>query len=235
MLKELPEDFRKFFLLEFTRQLIENSTGKYIYELKNIVEDEKKEEKEKFEEKQRLIHGELKEHEKEVKKQKKSAEKNIGREIKKTLKKEKSKPKKTSGLKQRLKSKSKPKRILKIPGTKLPRHLQYLKPEPKQDIQIDLEKINPLIQDPLVKEIQCDGPDENIIVKGVFGVKPTKIILSSHEIEEIINKFSEASKIPIEPGLFKVVAGKLIFTAIISEINPKFIITKMIYNPGFRG
>jgi len=124
--------------------------------------------------------------------------------------------------------------ILKIPRPKLPPKFQYLKPTPTK-LEIDLGKLNPLVKDPLVKSIESNGPNENIIVEGTMGRKKTPIILDRKEIDEIIYKFSKASKIPTYEGVFRVVFGKFIFSAIISDvIGSKFIIRKIVYNSGFR-
>jgi hypothetical protein len=127
-----------------------------------------------------------------------------------------------------------PPRALTIPETRLPAHLQYLKPVPK-DIKIDLEKLNPLIKDPAVRVIECNGPDEHVLVKGNMGVKPTNTILGKEEIDRVIKKFSEMSKIPVHEGMYRVVVGKLILSAIISEVvNSRFMIKKMLSFPTFR-
>jgi len=126
-------------------------------------------------------------------------------------------------------------KTLTIPEPKLPPHLQYLKPTIR-DIEIDLEKLNSLIKDPAVKIIECNGPDEHIFVRGSMGVKPTNIVLSKEEITKVIKKFSEISKIPVHEGVYRVVAGRFILSAIISEVvGSKFIIKKMLYAPNFRG
>lgn len=117
--------------------------------------------------------------------------------------------------------------VLKIPEPRLPEEFQYLKPTPTRK-EIDLEKLNSLIGDPMVREIECEGPNKPVIVSGVMGRKPTGIILLNNEIEDIINRFSRASKIPVDVGVFKVVVGNLIFSAIISDVVPsRFVITKM--------
>ncbi|MBU2052927.1 MAG: hypothetical protein ABIJ14_02180 [Nanoarchaeota archaeon] len=124
--------------------------------------------------------------------------------------------------------------VLKIPEPRLPPTLQYLKPTPTAGKEIDLAKLNPLLQDPAVKEIQCDGKDQNIVVRGTMGVKKTSIILSKEEIDSVLNKFSESAKIPLQEGIFRVVVGKLILSAIVSGvISSRFIIKKMMYHPGF--
>jgi len=126
-------------------------------------------------------------------------------------------------------------RMLRIPEPRLPSTFQYLKPTPTTGKEIDLAKLNPLIQDPAVKEIQCDGKDQNIVVRGTMGLKKTGIILNKEEIDRVLKKFSETAKIPLQEGIFRVVVGKLILSAIISEvISSKFIIKKMTYHPGFQ-
>ena len=127
------------------------------------------------------------------------------------------------------------KKILRVPKTKLPPHLQYLKPTPTRGVEIDLGKLNDLAKDPMVKDIECNGSGKNVLVRGSMGEKKTSIILTREEIDEIIQRFSEISKIPTHEGFFKVVVGNFIFSAIISSVTgSKFIIKKMTYSPSFR-
>jgi hypothetical protein len=122
---------------------------------------------------------------------------------------------------------------LKIPEPVFPKRLQYLKPIPTNR-EIDLGKLNRLIKDPLVNIIECNGQNQNIIVNGTMGRKKTDIILSKEEMDEVFDKFSEATKIPLQDGIFKVVVGRLILLAIISEVvSSVFIIKKMLYSPGY--
>ena len=115
----------------------------------------------------------------------------------------------------------------KIPELRLPETVSYLRPTPTSQY-IDLVKLNPLVKDPLVKVIECNGPGEKIVVIGLMGRKSTGIILSKEEIDDIITLFSEATRIPVFEGVFRVVFGKLILAAVVSKvINSKFIITKM--------
>jgi len=114
-----------------------------------------------------------------------------------------------------------------IPETRFPSHIQYIKPVPINK-EIDLGKLNPLVNDKFVKIIECYGPNENLFIKGSMGVKKTGITLTDEEIKNIINKFSEETRIPANEGIFKVASGRLMFSAIISEtIGSKFIISKM--------
>ncbi|MEK6841622.1 MAG: hypothetical protein AABX91_00525 [Nanoarchaeota archaeon] len=121
---------------------------------------------------------------------------------------------------------------VQIVESKLPPTVQHIKPIPMQ-VEINLKKLSPLIKDPLVGIMECNGPGENIFVTGTMGRKRTGIILNKEEVDEIIKIFSESTKIPIEEGMNKFVFGKLVLSAIVSEvIGSKFIIKKM-GNPGF--
>ena len=109
----------------------------------------------------------------------------------------------------------------------LPETVGNLRPIPTSQ-QIYLEKLDVLIRDPLVKTIECNGSGEKIVVTGLMGRKNTEIVLNSNDIDGIITKFSGASRIPISEGLFKVVFGKLVLSAIVSTlVGSKFIIRKM--------
>jgi hypothetical protein len=118
---------------------------------------------------------------------------------------------------------------LRIPEPIMPSTFQYLHPYPTQK-EIDLGKLNPLLRDNQVRVIECNGEDEPIVVEGTMGRKITKIFLSKEEIDEIIKRFSEEGKIPIRNGIHRIVVGRLIFSAIVSEIvSTKFLIRKMMF------
>lgn len=214
--------FKKFFLLEFTRQLIRNSATSEVSKMQLTIEKEK--ENRLIEEKER-IQQKIKQREREIliKTKKRNTE-----EIRSIVH-------APIGLIQSQKTphinpfrKSFKKIRLAIPESRLPVHVQYIQPVPINQ-EIELGKVNSLIADPKVRVIECYGPDENLVVQGSMGIKKTGIILTSEEINEIIQKFSEETKIPIQEGVFKVVAGRLVFMAIISEIvGSKFIIKKML-------
>jgi len=121
---------------------------------------------------------------------------------------------------------------LTIPEQKLPVHFQYLQPTPTNK-DMDLGKLNPLIKDSMVKIIDCPGPDQNVVVTGNMGTKKTGIMLGRDEINEVVEKFSKESKIPVSEGVFRVVVGRFIFLAIVSEIiGSRFTLRKMIAAPG---
>jgi len=218
MESELSDDFKEFFLITFTEELIRHSATQDISRLKKIIELKEKnkteivpEIKEKLiikpEEEKLITHPEV---EKEIPKKIFAKPKIIGKQIARQV---------TRAVKP----------TLFIPEPKLPEHLEYLKPIPNAGIEIDLWKLNPLIKDPAVRIIEVN-PDEKVIVTGAMGTRQTGITLNKEDIDRVINKFSELSKIPTNEGIYKVAVGNLIISAIISEVvGSKFIIRKMAY------
>jgi len=225
------KEFAADFLLRFTRELIENTET---YQ-KNIVKEDVREFI-KEEEKQKEIIQKIKIPEREIQK------KEIRTVIRGKMAEDRKKIEEmyVKGLPLELEEIAfvpstpvfKPKPVLKrpalrIPETQLPPTVSYLKPIPTQE-NIDLGNINSLVQDPLVKIIECIGPGENIFVGGIMGRKPTAIKLSQDEIEEILGKFAAASRIPVHEGLFKAAIGNLVISAVVSDIaGIKFVIRKI--------
>ncbi|MCK9595790.1 hypothetical protein M0R19_01240 [Candidatus Pacearchaeota archaeon] len=196
-------EFKRFFLIKFTEELIRQSAKKDIIKLQEIIE----------------------------------------------LKEEKKRKKIVPQKKEQIKLKTpelisnkaiKPKPIIRpatqqimqpsllIPEPKLPSHLEYLRPVATSGIDIDLMKINPLIKDPAVRVIESN-PDEKVKVTGAMGVRETGIILSKEDIDRVIDKFSQISKIPKAEGVYRVAVGNLVLSAIISDtVGSRFMIKKML-------
>lgn len=200
MLEKTSQRFRILFISQFTKELIKNSRPKKFFIENNLQEPIQKSSFLIKETPKKIIHEE------EIK----SSLMRIPKEF-------------------RIRNKfTRFKNQLYIPEPRLPPNLQYLQPTPTNN-DVDLgTKLNPLLRDMAVKIIECNGEDEKLIVKGMMGTKFTNIVLSKDEIEQVIEKFSKSAKIPVHEGIFKVVVGRLILTAIISEIiSSKFIIKKM--------
>jgi len=210
-MKQFSNNFKKLFLLHFTKELIRHSTEGEFLQLQTLVKQQSKGEEEE------LI---------------RSIKINSPEKRAKRLEKDLDFNKIFKGMKSKLFLQ---KRTLTIPEPTLPSHLQYLNPVPS-NIQINLEKLNPLIKDPAVKFIECNGPDEHIIVRGGMGTKPTNIVLGKEEIDKIIKTFSQLSRIPTHNGVYRVVVGRLILSSIISDVvGTKFTIKKIFYAPYFKG
>tara|TARA_Y100000310_G_scaffold326157_1_gene390676 strand:+ start:808 stop:1458 length:651 start_codon:yes stop_codon:yes gene_type:complete len=91
----------------------------------------------------------------------------------------------------------------------------------------DLGKLNSLVADPGVENIECPGPNNHLLVKKSGRVQKTNILLTNIEIKKILKDFSEKTKIPLIKGTFKAALGNLILTAIVSEFaGTKFILQK---------
>jgi hypothetical protein len=232
MEETFSQDFKKIFLLTFTRELIIHSAKKDILKLQGIIQlkEQRKKEKEK------LLGEPIRVFTKEIGEEMlpspklpqgpieffpvKLMRKPITVEIK-------SKP----FVKQVVRQKPIFKRPLFIPEPILPPHLQYLKPIPTPGVEIDLFKLNPLIKDIAVRVIEVN-PDERVIVSGTMGTKPTSIVLSEEDIDKVIDKFSQVTKIPADEGIYRVVVGNLLLSAVVSDVtSSRFIIKKMITNP----
>ncbi|MEX0920650.1 MAG: hypothetical protein WDZ62_00070 [Candidatus Pacearchaeota archaeon] len=233
MLKKTSENLREFFILEFTKEII-RGTEKY---REILIKKEVQEV---------LSHHEFLKKLETERKNKKTEK--IGKIVQEKIKEERKRisnlrdggfvPKPKPLIKRKLKEKSPFKNSFfkkshdsyfhpKVINLPLPETVRDIRPIPGKET-LNLEKLNPLVQDPLVKSIECNGPGQKIVVKGAMGIKNTSITLTEEDIDDVINKFSKASKIPVSTGVFKVVYGRLVLSAIISEVvDSKFIIKKM--------
>lgn len=241
MLKKISKESKALILLEFTRALLKNSSSGSVAELQNIINEEEIEQG-------RKIHYPVdkKEIQKTVKEIIKEKEQEIRHEQQREIKRESEeiKPEKNEMLKKGreeldLKIINPPipriikPLVLRIPEPRLPATLQYIQPAP-HPIEIDLGKLNPLLHDPVVRKIECNGPRERIVVM-VPIPRETNIILNKEEIDEIVKIFEQKSRIPVTGGIYNVAVGKYLFFAIISDaIGSKFTINKMDYAPIFR-
>ncbi len=227
----------KLIFLSITKELIRNYGNSSIFRLNKIIENEKVSVSEKKEE----IKEEIKEKFKEIIKDKEELDELVKNERFIKTGDEKYLPFPTPTFDYERKEAPFVKKIIKkpkerlsvkgiklsIPETRLPEAFNYLKPYPL-DLEISLGKLDSLLQDPNVKIIECNGSEEEIVVKGDMGEQKTNISLDNQEIEEIINTFSQKTRIPVHEGVYKVVFGRYIFTAIISEtIGSRFLIKKM--------
>jgi len=246
MLKQSPENFRKFFLLEFTKEILRNieSYKKTLSEKREIAaitpQKQPKEFyvipkipliKEKIQKK--VIHEIVKE------KARRDSEKisDLRKELS-SIKfvQPKAFPEASKWVKRLTKpvEESRAELVRKglvsplvINELSLPPTVSHIRPVPMPH-EIDLGKLNPYLKDPLVKVVECNGPDEKIIVMGRMGRKSTALVLTKEEIDDIIQRFSEATKIPVHEGINKFVFGRLVLSSIVSDVvGSKFIIKKM--------
>lgn len=90
-----------------------------------------------------------------------------------------------------------------------------------------MERLRIFITDSTVSMINCSGPGKRIAITR-FGIsQPTAIVLNREEIKNFLKELSDKTRIPLLPGIFKVVYQNLIVTAVVSDyIGSKFIIEK---------
>lgn len=236
--KELKQ-FGKEFLLTFTAELIRQHGGGDFYKLKQILREEltpksKIEEHKKKKQAKNNKKGDTWEEYKKSVIPEKIKEEKKRKELKELIK-GKEEERSPEAIKERL---SKPHKrytgfqrqrpILTVPETRLPRQFQHLRPQPKER-DIELEKLDDLVDDPNVREVECRGPGKNIYVKGRMGYQPTQISLSENEVSNLLDRFADKSQIPTMVGEYHVAVGDLTLTAQIKEDKGKssFVITKL--------
>lgn len=218
-LKSKRKALGKLVFLRFTRELIMNAGDSYVAKLQTIVEKDREEQKEHKKHKEPIIKIQELQKEKNKKVKEKLREQKLREDIKRREQSRK--------LIEQRRNLEFEKYKLSVPETRLPERFNYLRPVPLEQ-QIELGKIDVLIQDPNVDAIECPGENEETIVKGTMGEQKTEIKLSKKEIDDVINKFSELTKIPVNEGIYKVVYGKLILLAVVSDVvGSKFLIKKM--------
>ena len=116
---------------------------------------------------------------------------------------------------------------ISIPEHPLPPPVRYITPSPSS-ASIDLGKLNLFVNDPSITSIESNGPNEPVTIKTSKGAQSTKTVLSKDEINIILQSFSEASRIPMHEGVLKIAVGKLVLSAIVSDvIGSRFTIKKM--------
>ena len=100
-------------------------------------------------------------------------------------------------------------------------------PKPKKNL-LQSVSINELMQNPAVTSLECKGPNIPLIIKTRAGPSTINKTLSLEEINDIIQKFSEESRIPIVSEVFRAIVNNMMITASLSNPEaPQFIITKL--------
>jgi hypothetical protein len=92
-------------------------------------------------------------------------------------------------------------------------------------MQLNLGKLNPFVNDNSIRAIECPGAGKNLRIKKEF-IAETSIQLTESEVMEIVSVFAKAAGIPMMPVL-KAEFGNLIINAFISPaFGSKFLILK---------
>lgn len=92
-----------------------------------------------------------------------------------------------------------------------------------------MDRLGPFLADPAVQSINCPGPDKNITIMRNGMIQTIAMSFTAEDISAFLKDLSEKTRIPLLPGLFKVVFQNLIITAVVSEfVGTKFMIEKRI-------
>jgi hypothetical protein len=114
----------------------------------------------------------------------------------------------------------------------MPETNPYMPAPQQRNIQLNLGRLNNLIRDPNVTSIECPGPEENITIRGPRGTRVINLFLSKDEVHQILQIFSQVSKIPIEEGVVRIMVGRLSLSAVVSDVlGSRFIIKKAMQQP----
>ena len=88
-------------------------------------------------------------------------------------------------------------------------------------------KITPLLDDPSVSTIECQGTEKPIMIIRAGQKQMTKITLNAEEIKNILKKVSDTTHIPLLDGVFRAAVDNFSINAIISgTIGSRFVIKK---------
>ena len=91
----------------------------------------------------------------------------------------------------------------------------------------DYGKITPLLNDPSVSTIECQGAGKSIMIIRAGQKQMTRIVLSAEDIKNILKNVSDAAHIPLLEGVFRAAVDNFSLNAVISEmIGSRFIIKK---------
>jgi hypothetical protein len=123
-----------------------------------------------------------------------------------------------------------------IPKTNMPFPIQKQTSKVEHVIKdsetIYFGKLAQFLSDLSVTGIECPGPNKNILVNKSGLVQASNVTMTAEEMQEILKDFSEKTKIPLIPGIFKALYNNFLITAVISEIaGNRFIIEKHFGQP----
>lgn len=108
---------------------------------------------------------------------------------------------------------------------------QQFAPITQEEVYVDsglqYGKITPLLDDPSVSVIECQGPGKPLTIYRMGQRQSTRIFLGDGDIREILMKISDATHIPLLDGVFRTALESFSINAIISEtIGSRFMIRK---------
>lgn len=89
-------------------------------------------------------------------------------------------------------------------------------------------RISPYVNNPRVKSIEIPGPNKPVLIKQEGLTNTSSIVLDSTEIESILEKVSDITRIPLIEGPFKAIIENLLITAVYSKsLGSRLIVQKI--------
>jgi len=96
-----------------------------------------------------------------------------------------------------------------------------------QIAELGLSKIKFFAFDPSVISVECQGAGRNLIINKSGKIQNSSFSLTKEEIEEIVRKISEKTRIPVISGVFRAAFSNFVFIAVISEfVGTRFVIER---------
>ncbi len=229
-LNQTSNQFRVFFLMQFSKEVLRNSTS---YDLEALQKILKKKTQEKILGREREIKNNKKQIEELIKKRKQLNQEQIqitsGKVKTKVVESETlRKPQIISPIALPRNTNVNYRYQERIPQVQIPYSpYQGVLPSPSNE-KIDLGDLNIYLDDPSISSVECNGPETLLIIRRGRELRRSDIVLTNDQIQEILRAFSRAAKIPINEGVFRVAIGRVILTAQVSgELGTKFILSKM--------
>ena len=88
-------------------------------------------------------------------------------------------------------------------------------------------KIIPLLDDPSISTIECQGRGKKLMVMRAGRMQPTRIVLGDEEIHNILEKAADDAHIPLIEGIFRVNLPKFSISAVISKmVGSRFVLKR---------
>lgn len=88
-------------------------------------------------------------------------------------------------------------------------------------------KIDPLLDDPSVFTIECEGKGKELMVVRAGQRQKTRIVLEDSEVHNILERAADEAHVPLMEGIFRVNLPKFSVNAVISKmVGSRFVIKK---------
>jgi hypothetical protein len=121
-----------------------------------------------------------------------------------------------------------PVRRVVAPPVKVERVAPPVVGEPVAVVEDGYGKIIPLLNDPSVTTIECQGKDKELMIIRAGQRQRTRIVLQDEEITNILDKVADETHIPLIEGIFRASLPEFSVSAVVSKtVGSRFVIKKV--------